>query len=559
MPILEDIKKDVSEAVSNVEVFFVDLLGAPIENLKVEITAADKKIGEIYHQAVTDAKGAVNFVVKQGEEFSVKVKHWTKDEMKQVAQLYTSLKDVKFKLQSPKFVKKIKTKIDKTIGEYKRNIHEVMEGDTLLSIAKKYATSVDLVKHINDLKSEVVAIGQHLKVPPAIDRIVKMVEEENISGKPVSTFKIGAFPVIFPVLVRPLNDRNGKYKEYLWSAKGSGKASIFGSGRGKGKRKHAARDLYLEKHTEIVAMAPGEVLVTRPFYYETNEVTIKHTTFDGRQFIARYGEVDPASITVKEKDKVAQGQVIGKCGVMIRNGKPLITHTRLNKSMSMLHLEIYSGAAGWDIEGEKNKLTVKKNSPYQRRSDLVDPLAILQEGYRCTFIDSGVSVAKATVSGERVSVEQLSLSEKGKDFIKDYEKLRLDYYDDDFGYCTVGWGHLVGGLKSCKELDKEGKKITEEEAKKILAEDISTKAEKVVRDAVKAPLYQHEFDALCCLIFNIGRFSRAPNLLKLVNNKEYTKAAAEFLDITNGGVKGLVARRKQENDMFLNNVYDSTH
>ncbi|MCH0696275.1 hypothetical protein KVP97_21860, partial [Escherichia coli] len=39
----------------------------------------------------------------------------------------------------------------------------------------------------------------------------------------------------------------------------------------------------------------------------------------------------------------------------------------------------------------------------------------------------------------------------------------------------------------------------------------------------------------------------------------YIGASNEFLDITNGGVAGLVIRRRKEQNLFLNNVYDSSH
>ncbi|MCX7129158.1 hypothetical protein [Aeromonas sp.] len=44
-----------------------------------------------------------------------------------------------------------------------------------------------------------------------------------------------------------------------------------------------------------------------------------------------------------------------------------------------------------------------------------------------------------------------------------------------------------------------------------------------------------------------------------IADRNYEGIAKEFLDITNGGEKGLVKRRKAESNMFLNNVYDSTH
>ena len=72
-------------------------------------------------------------------------------------------------------------------------------------------------------------------------------------------------------------------------------------------------------------------------------------------------------------------------------------------------------------------------------------------------------------------------------------------------------------------------------------------------------MYQHEYDALASLIFNTGSFSTCPKLLAKLNTKDYSGCCDEFADITNGGDKGLVKRRKAEMKMFRNNVYDSSH
>jgi GH24 family phage-related lysozyme (muramidase) len=82
----------------------------------------------------------------------------------------------------------------------------------------------------------------------------------------------------------------------------------------------------------------------------------------------------------------------------------------------------------------------------------------------------------------------------------------------------------------------------------------------LVRKSIRSHLYQHEFDALFFLEFNIGNLSKkAPGLCRKINAGDYVGGATEFLDITNNGTAGLVIRRKQENVMFLTANYDSTH
>ena len=87
--------------------------------------------------------------------------------------------------------------------------------------------------------------------------------------------------------------------------------------------------------------------------------------------------------------------------------------------------------------------------------------------------------------------------------------------------------------------------------------------EKAVQRDITVPLYQYEFDALVSLLFNTGPHffteNKAPKLLKKILDKEYINAPDEMLDITNGGTKGLVLRRKAENKLFKTNVYDTKH
>lgn len=43
--------------------------------------------------------------------------------------------------------------------------HTVVSGDTLSGIAKRYNTSVNQIKQANNLKSDLIRIGQVLKIP----------------------------------------------------------------------------------------------------------------------------------------------------------------------------------------------------------------------------------------------------------------------------------------------------------------------------------------------------------------------------------------------------------
>ncbi len=125
----------------------------------------------------------------------------------------------------------------------------------------------------------------------------------------------------------------------------------FGARRNDG-RLHAACDLIAPRGTEIFAVTAGTV--TRgpyAFYHGTEAIEVNHGTF-----VARYCEIDDAADGVSVGSTVEAGQVIAHVGQMYHS--------------SMLHFEMYAGTA---VGG----LTNRRNPPYQRRSDLLDPTPYL--------------------------------------------------------------------------------------------------------------------------------------------------------------------------------------
>ena len=65
----------------------------------------------------------------------------------------------------------------KEIYEEEENIYIVQKGDSLYSIANKYNTTVDELKRINNLTSNILSIGQVLKLPS--DKANNVEKEEN--------------------------------------------------------------------------------------------------------------------------------------------------------------------------------------------------------------------------------------------------------------------------------------------------------------------------------------------------------------------------------------------
>jgi len=137
-------------------------------------------------------------------------------------------------------------------------------------------------------------------------------------------------------------------------------------------------------------------------------------------------------------------------------------------------------------------------------------------------------------------------SDYGKDILKGREALCLKAYLDVGGVPTIGWGHTRGV--------KLGDIITLQQAEDFLSEDLHD-TELAINRLVFVDISQNQYDALVCLVFNIGisAFSKS-TLLRKLNQGDFVGAADQF-DVwvfDNGKrVLGLERRRKIEKTLFL--------
>jgi len=132
------------------------------------------------------------------------------------------------------------------------------------------------------------------------------------------------------------------------------------------------------------------------------------------------------------------------------------------------------------------------------------------------------------------------------EFIKTFEELRLEAYDDGGGVWTIGWGHTKGVYP--------GDECTEEEAVSMFEWDVA-EVEDAINMYVDVDLDQGEYDALVSLAFNIGVPAfHGSTLLRLLNNgadRESVSKQFPRWNKDNGKViKGLVRRREAERKMF---------
>ncbi len=149
-----------------------------------------------------------------------------------------------------------------------------------------------------------------------------------------------------------------------------------------------------------------------------------------------------------------------------------------------------------------------------------------------------------------------SISINGINFIKSWEKLRLQPYDDGTGVITIAWGHVLEDPYAYNESPG----ITLEMAEAILASDLQTRIDKI-NNLVKTPLSQNQFDALVSYVFNTNSLSKT-NLLLNLNSMNFSGAASE-MDINKDShgkfMQGLENRRIAERNLFLNGIYIYTH
>jgi len=137
------------------------------------------------------------------------------------------------------------------------------------------------------------------------------------------------------------------------------------------------------------------------------------------------------------------------------------------------------------------------------------------------------------------------INQAGLDLIKEFEGVRLRAYLDSVGVPTIGYGHTRGV--------KMGDTCTPEQADEWLREDIAD-AEDCVNFEVSVPLTQHEFDALCSFVFNLGcgNFRKSTLLRKLLDG-DHDGACLEFRRWDRAGgqvLEGLTRRRYAEARLF---------
>jgi lysozyme len=141
----------------------------------------------------------------------------------------------------------------------------------------------------------------------------------------------------------------------------------------------------------------------------------------------------------------------------------------------------------------------------------------------------------------------MKTSQRGIDLIKQYEGLSLTQYICPADKPTIGYGHVILPGETFRT------PLNRLEAEELLRADLK-RFEDCINDAVTTDLHQNGFDALVCLVFNIGCSAfRKSTMLKFINADDFTGAAKQFdrwVYASGHKLEGLVRRRKAERDLW---------
>lgn len=146
----------------------------------------------------------------------------------------------------------------------------------------------------------------------------------------------------------------------------------------------------------------------------------------------------------------------------------------------------------------------------------------------------------------RIQIASLSLSAATLVGLAVHEGYREEAYLDIVGVPTIGYGTTDGV--------KMGDRTNPVKALERALADMQ-KFEGAIKQCVKVPLHQHEYDAYLSLSYNIGAgaFCRS-TLVRKLNSGDYAGACNEILRWNRAGgkeVRGLTIRRKEEHRKCL--------
>ncbi|MCT2559098.1 lysozyme [Tsuneonella sp. YG55] len=172
--------------------------------------------------------------------------------------------------------------------------------------------------------------------------------------------------------------------------------------------------------------------------------------------------------------------------------------------------------------------------------------------------EPAVASMQADTPLARMPASELRTSQQFKEALIQEEGVRDVVYRDVAGYPTVGVGHLVRASDGLSV----GDRVSYDRILDFLEQDVAEAEAAVVRVVGDLPLFQHEFDALVDLVYNVGEGNlsarESPGLARAIALRDYEGIASELDYRYAGGdlARGLAYRSERRTQMFLNAAYD---
>jgi lysozyme len=146
-----------------------------------------------------------------------------------------------------------------------------------------------------------------------------------------------------------------------------------------------------------------------------------------------------------------------------------------------------------------------------------------------------------------VEPNRRTTNQAGIDLIKSFEGLETESYKDIVGIWTIGYGSTGSDIGP-------GMKWTPEQCEARMKKDLE-QFEKGLEACISVPVTDNQFSAIVSLAYNVGiNGVKKSTLIKLLNSKDYSGAAEQFLRWNKAGgkeVAGLTRRRAAEKELFL--------
>ena len=188
--------------------------------------------------------------------------------------------------------------------------HKVSDGETLYSIGRKYNTSVEMIKNLNNMSLDNISVGQRILVQDGQAKTVYVEDKQNdsISSKKIRPYKDLGFDT--KVETRTLNNNDysikiEKLKEYDIEKVEESGMTLVGDSK-----------LPENKNFALHFNAPiGQVMmVTNPKNNKTVFVKIigNFSKLESSSEIIKLSSISASSIGIEDNDKVTLSYAIGR-------------------------------------------------------------------------------------------------------------------------------------------------------------------------------------------------------------------------------------------------------